>query len=204
MSISLKSFFAALAPRDWRELGRFFRNHRWEQADDGAVLIGHARIQGLYETLAPDGLGWQQTPNLMTVEGINYLLSVGICGGSGTAASKFYIAPFSGNVAVVNTLTATNFTATQSEISAGYSETTRVEFIESAPAGGSINNTANPATITSATDNLTIWGLGLLSVSTKSATTGVLLSAAKYTTSRTLPTTSDTLGIKYTLTLANS
>jgi hypothetical protein len=201
--MQLRNLFSAVPSRFMRDLRRLVANHRWAVNDDGDLLLGHARISGVYDTWAPDGLGWVQTKNLLTTEGCNYLLSAGI--GNGTAYGTFYVAPFSGNVAVADTLTAATFATTQSELTnTHYSETTRVTYVESTPASKSLNNTASPATITAATDNVSIWGIGLLSTSTKSATTGVLLSAAKYSTVRTLVTTSDTIGIKYTLTLANS
>lgn len=200
--MNLRAFCNALTPKYWRELARLFRNHKWERNDDGEILISRTTIGGVFECDAPDGLGVVRTNNLITTEGCNYLLSAGIAGG--TVYTTFYVAPFSGNVAVADTLTAANFTTTQTELTTQYSETTRVAFVESAPASKATNNTANPATFTAATDSVSIWGLGLLSTSTKSATTGVLLAAAKYSAARTLPTAADTLGIKYTLTLANS
>jgi len=202
ISSSIQSLIQQLHPRHWRELGRLFRNHRWERNDDGEILISHARIGGVFECDAPDGLGVVQTPNLITTEGCNYLLSVGIA--NGTQHTTFYVAPFSGNVAVADTLTAANFASTQTELTTQYSESTRVAFVESTPASKSTNNTASPATITAAADNVTIWGAGLLSLSTKGGTTGVCLAAAKYSTARTLALTGDTIGIKYTLTLANN
>lgn len=200
--MKFKSFFNQLAPKYWNELARLFRNHKWERNDDGEILISHTRIGGVFECDAPDGLGVIRTHNLITTEGCNYLLSCGIAGG--TQYTTFYVAPFSGNVAVADTLTAANFATTQTELSTQYTETTRIAFVEATPASKSTNNTASPATVTAATGSVSIWGLGLLSTSTKSATTGVLLAAAKYSTVRTLPTAADTLGIKYTLTLANS
>ena len=199
--MNFKSLLGKVTPRYLRELARLVRNHKWERTDDGGLLIGFAKVSGLYETYAPDGLGWQQDHNLLTTEGCNYLLSV-VTGN--TAGATFYVAPFGANVAVADTLTAATFTATQTELSTQYSETTRVAYVESVPASKSMNNTASPATVTAATANVLIYGIGLLSVSTKSATTGVLLSAANYATVRTMPTAGDTLGIKYTLTLANS
>ena len=199
---SIQSLIQQLHPRNWRELGRRFRNHQWDRNDDGEIIISHARIGGLFECEAADGLGVVQTRNLITTEGCNYLLSAGVA--NGTQHTTFYVAPFSGNVAVADTLTAANFASTQTELTTQYSESTRVAFVESTPASKSTNNTANPATITAAVDSVTIWGLGLLSLSTKGGTTGVCLAAAKYSTARTLALTGDTLGIKYTLTLANS
>lgn len=193
--------FSTLSSRYLRDFRRLFANHKWDVDDDGGVLIGSARIGGVFEHEAPDGLGVLTDHNLITTEGGNYLLSVGLAGG--TQYGTFYVAPFSGAVAVTTALTAANFASTQTEITTGYSESTRVAYVESAPSGMSTNNTASPATVTAAIDNLIIRGVGLLSTSTKGATTGVLLAAANYSTARTLPTTNDTLGIKYTLTLSN-
>lgn len=189
-------------PKHWRELSRFFRNHKWERDDNGDLLISHARIHGEYETFAPDGLGVVRTCNLLTTEGINHMLSVAVAGGS--QYTTWYIAPFSGTDTPLDTWTASSFATAATELSTAYSEATRVAFNESAPSSKSTNNTANPAVFTAASDSVTIWGVGLLSHSTKRSTSGVLLSAAKYSVARSLPTTGDTLGVKYTLSLGNS
>lgn len=191
-----------LHPKHWRELYRFFRNHQWERDDAGDLLISHARIHGEYETFAPDGLGSVVTSNLITTEGANHLLSSTIAGG--TQYTTWYVAPFSGTDSPLDTWTASTFASVSTELSTSYSESTRVAFNEAAPSSKSTNNTSNPAVFTAATDSVTIWGIGLLSHSTKRSTSGVLLSAAKYGSARTLPTSGDTLGVKYTLTLANS
>jgi len=202
LSSSIQSVVAALHPRHWRELGRRFRNRRYEVTDDGEVLIAHARIGGLFSTRAPDGQGEVLTHNLLTTEGVNYLLACGL--GGGVQMGAFYIAPFSGNVVVADTWTAATFASTATELITQYDEATRVTFVKSTPANKSTNNTANPAVFTSALDNVNIWGIGVLSTATKGATSGVLLSAAKYTTVRNLPTAGDSLAVKYTLTLTNS
>jgi predicted hotdog family 3-hydroxylacyl-ACP dehydratase len=86
-----------------------------------------------------------------------------------------------------------------------YSELTRQAFVESVPANKSTNNTASPAVITSSADTQTIYGACLVSNSTKNnIASGVLLSAAKYSVARSLPTTGDALGIKYSLSLGNA
>jgi hypothetical protein len=195
------SVLKALKPKHWRELYRHFRNFNYEYDDDNNdLLISHARIGGVYEIDAPDGLGITVAHNLLTTEGCNALLSCGVAGG--TQYGTWYIAPFSGNVTVLDTWTAATFAATATEITA-YAEGNRVAFVESVPASKSANNTANPAVFTAATTNVSIWGVGLLSSATKSSTAGVLLSAAKYSTVRSLPTAGDQLSVKYTITLAN-
>jgi hypothetical protein len=199
--MNLQGIISALPSRHWRELGRIFRNHRYERNDDGDLLIAHAKFSGVWECTAPDGQGTVVSRNLLTTEGANHLLSVAVAGG--TQYTTWYIAPFSGNVTVLDTWTAATFAAAATELTTQYSEGTRVAFTESVPSAKSTNNTSNPATITAASDSVSIWGLGLLSSSTKGATSGVLLSAVKYSTVRTLPTTGDTIGLKYTMTLSN-
>jgi hypothetical protein len=200
--MNLNTFVSRLQPKHWRNLARMFRNHQWEANDDGEILIGHARISGAYETLAPDGLGSVVTRNLLTTEGINHLLTA--CVGNGVQVGTWYVAPFSGNVTIADTLTAATFASATTELTTQYSEASRVTYQESVPANKSTSNTENPAVFTSAAGNVNIWGIGLLSVSTKGSTSGVLLSAAKYSTVRNLPVTGDQLSVKYTLSLANS
>lgn len=201
----IASVVSALKPRYWRELGRLFRNRAWERNDRGEILIGHATIGGVFTSHTPDGLGEIATHNLLTTEGINYLLSCGVGNGVGsnTSPSAFFVAPFSGNVTVLDSWTASGFASAATELTTQYSESTRVSFVDSIPASKSVNNTANPAEFTAASDNVNIWGVGLLSSSTKGGTSGVLLSAAKYTAVRNLPTMGDKLSVKYTITLAN-
>ena len=199
--MNLSTLAASLHPKHWKNLARLYRNHRWEADDAGDILIGHARLSGMYETNAPDGLGWVATKNLLTTEGINHLLSVGIAGG--VQVGTWYIAPFSGNISVADTLTAATFASSATELTTQYSESSRVAFQESVPASKSTNNTSNPSVFTTASDNVNIWGIGLLSISTKGSTSGTLLSVAKYSTVRNLPVTGDQISVKYTLTLAN-
>lgn len=199
--MNLNSFCAALSPKHFRDLARNFRNHHWDRNDDGDILISHARISGMYETFCNDGLGGVKTPNLITTEGANYLISCGVAGG--VAYGTFYVAPFSGNITVVDTITAATFASAATEIST-YAESTRVAFVESVPASKSSTNTANPSVFTASADNISVWGAGLLSSATKLSTAGVLLSIAKYSSARSLATTGDTLGVKYTLSLSNA
>jgi hypothetical protein len=192
----------ALKPKHWRELYRRFCNHHYEIDDESNLLIAHAKIRGVYHVTAPDGLGTQECPNLWTTEGINYLLSAAI--GNGTRYTAFYLAPFSGNVTLVDTLTAATFASTVTELTTQYSQATRVEFVESVPASKATNNTSNPAVFTTAADTISVWGCGLLSTSTKGSTSGVLLTAVKYGTVRSLPTTGDQLSVTYTVSLDNA
>lgn len=200
--MNLSAFCATTAPKYLRELGLLFRNHRWEQDDCGQILIGRTRIRGRYTPIRDDGSRGLTVPNLFTTEGCNYLLSVGI--GGGAQYTTFYIAPFSGNVTVADTWTAANFASTATELTTQYSEGTRVAYVESAPANKSTSNSASPAIFTAATTSVTIRGCGLMSSATKGATTGVLLSAAKYDNAEVLNSVGNTLAIQYDLDLSNT
>lgn len=188
--------------RFFRELGRLYRNHKWELDDDSDLLIGGAVIRGRWEHEAPDGQGVVVTSNLITTEGVNYLLAAGI--GNGAHHTKFFVAPFASNVSVSQSLTAAQFASSTGELTTQYLEPARVEFVESVPASRSLSNVANPAVFTAAAENVDIWGVGLLSTATKNSTAGVLLSVAKYATKRTLPEVGNTIGIKYTITIDNA
>ncbi len=93
----------------------------------------------------------------------------------------------------------TPITATTTEFT-NYTESNRPEFVDGTVASGSVSNSASRAEITAGTGGGTVWGGGLLSVATKSATTGTLLAAAKFSSSRVLSET-DVLAFQYTLTL---
>jgi hypothetical protein len=193
--------FLGLQSKYWKELYRHFRNFHYEVDDDGDLLIAHARIGGVFELESPDGLGVTRERNLITTEGANYLLSAGV--GNGAQSTTFYIAPFSGAVTVLDTWTAATFASSASELTTQYTEASRIEYVESVPASKATNNNSNPAVMTSAVDSVVVRGAGVLSASTKGGTTGVLLAAARYGSDRSLPTTGDTLAIRYQVTLSN-
>jgi len=195
-------------PDRWRrDFRRLVSNFNYEWNDDNDLLISNIRFDNYVECHAPDGLGWQRSKNAIMLQGKNHVLDVVLHGTS--AVATWYVAPFSGNVTIDATFiantTGANFHATVTELGdAAYTPlTNRVAFDEAAASAGSITNTASPATITAAADSVSLWGVGLLSTATKQNTSGssVLLAASKYTTARTLSTTGDTFGIKWTLSL---
>lgn len=185
-------------PRRWlNDFRRLIRNFCYEFNDENDLLVANIKFNNYLDVWAPDGLGWQRYKNTVVTEGKNHLLDVVLH--SSTANATWYVAPYSGNVSPSSTLTAATFNSTVTELGASYSESTRVAYDEVAASSGSTNNNASPATITAATDNVTIYGAGLLSTSTKQTTAGVLFAASKYSTARVLAATSDTLGIKWTI-----
>lgn len=137
--------------------------------------------------------------NLVVNEGLNHILDVVLHGS--TQVATWYIGLFEGNYTPVATVTAATITSASTECTA-YDETTRVEYNEAAASSQSTTNSANKATFTfNATK--TIYGAFMASVSTKSGTTGTLLSAARFSTSKTV-VDNDQLLLTYTFTASSS
>lgn len=188
-----------------REFAAALRNHQYEVSDAGIHFPKQGVMaQGVYEHDV-NGTDARRDSNIVVTEGLNNLLGVALNGI--VATPTWYFGLFSANVTPVNTWTAANFTANATEITSnteGYSQTTRVAFVEAAASGGSINNTASKAAFTIATaSTVTVWGAGLLSLNTKGGTTGTLMSAAKFSAARTLYNT-DVFNLGYTLSLTST
>lgn len=165
------------------ELRRALENHKYEITDEGGILFTEAKaVAG--GTYFVDGA--ETAENTLTVQGLNYLLTVGMKDGS--KLTGWFLAPFVNIYTPVPTLTAATFVATAGEItspSQGYSEGARPAWVSGSVTDASptthLDNLASRATFTIVTaTSLTIQGAGLLSASAKGAGTGVLLSAAKF------------------------
>jgi hypothetical protein len=180
---------------------RRLRNGQYEVTDSGAILVPAMKLQfaGHFETQVGNG-AWEIHPNIVTNEGILHILDVAL--DQGSANSAFYIAPFSGNVTPAATWTAANFTSNSTEFT-NYDETTRVAWTNDAAASNAIGNTTTPATFTIGTGGGTIRGAGLLSASAKSATTGKLVAAARFSADKAMAEDEE-LRVKYTLTGTSS
>lgn len=118
----------------------------------------------------------EECKNLVTNEGLDHILNTVFHGSA--QITTWYLALFEGNYTPVATLTAATFTAAATE-NTTYDETVRQDYVEAASAGQSITNSANKATFTMNATK-TIYGAGLVSASAKSATTGTLMSAARF------------------------
>lgn len=121
--------------------------------------------------------------------------------GSGTVVNPWYVSLFSGNVTPQPTLTAANYVASMTEFT-GYSEATRVTYVEGTAAAGAIDNDASRAEFT-ITDAATLYGGALLSAQAKSAVTGEILACASFAASRAVQA-GDTLQVKYTFSLTSA
>jgi len=139
-------------------------------------------------------LSVEDVTNLIPTEGLNYMLGTALTGVAQLAA--WYIAIFEGNYTPVSTITAATFPANATE-STAYNETTRVAWTPGVIAAGSVDNSASKAVFTiNATK--TIYGIGQLSVSTKSATTGTLISCALFSAAKAVVAT-DILNVTSTI-----
>lgn len=136
--------------------------------------------------------------NLVVNEGLNHMLDVGLHGS--TQVGTWYLGLFEGNYTPVATVTAATIAAAATECTA-YDETTRQEFAEAAASAQSITNAASRATFTfNATK--TIYGAFLVSASAKSATSGVLLAASRFSSAKAVAD-DDQLLLTYTLNISS-
>ena len=120
---------------------------------------------------------------MITNQGLNHALDVLLHGTAQT--TTWYFVPFTSNYTPTTADTAADFPGAAGEAIAQYVEGTRPAFVEGAASGQVAGNTGNEATITAASA-VTIYGVGLSSVATKGAVTGVLLCAARFPTPKTL------------------
>lgn len=137
--------------------------------------------------------------NLVVNEGLNHLLNVVFNGA--TQIATWYCGLFEGNYTPVAGLTAATVTSASTECTA-YTASTRVEYTEAASSAQSMTNSASRASfVFNATK--TIYGAFLVSASAKSATTGTLFSAARFSSSKAVES-GDELLLTYTINASSS
>lgn len=184
-------------------LMREIKAGRFELGDGELILLdSKIRFAGKYGVeIIRNGisLGYEEFSNIVVNEGLNHILNVVFNGASQVAT--WYLAPFEGNYTPLATDTAATIVASSTECTA-YTESTRQAFVEVTSTAQSTTNSASRATFTfNATK--TIYGAFLASVSTKSSTSGTLISAAKFSTSKVVDST-DQLLLTYTITAADA
>ena len=191
------------------EAARSLRNGHFERTPNGLyfpkakVAVGgvlrhsHISAQGDVLDVAVD-------PNLLTDEGLNYILNAALGGQSQVGA--FYLAPFSGNVTPAAGWTGANFAANATEFTA-YTNSTRLPWTTVASTAKAIGNSAAIAAATatfSAGGPYNLYGIGLTQASAKSATTGVLVAAVRFGTPRLNMAAGDKLAFEYVLAAADA
>lgn len=167
------------------KLTRAIMDGRFEETEEG-ILFPRERtlVQGVF-SYHKRGEPEEFAENMVVTQGRDYLLNVGLKGNA--AAVNWYIAPFSGDVTVQATWTAATFTASATEVTA-YESATRPSWTGGTVASGTVNSFAAKAEIKATSDAVVIRGAGMLSVSGKSATSGTLLAAARFPSTKTLDT----------------
>jgi hypothetical protein len=138
----------------------------------GCFMVQHVR-QG-------EVIDEEELKNLVVNEGLDHILNTVLHGS--TQVTAWFLGLFEANYTPVATVNASTITAAATECTA-YDEATRVAYDEAAASGQSITNSASKATFTMNATK-TVYGAFLVSASAKSATTGVLLSAARFGSSK--------------------
>lgn len=137
--------------------------------------------------------------NLIPQEGLDFNQSVMFKGAA--QVTTWYIGIFEGNYTPTSGLTAATFPGLATECTA-YTAANRLEFIEGAVSGGSVDNTASKAEFTMNAAK-TVYGAVMSSSAAKGSTTGVLISAVRFAAAKVLAS-GDVLRITATNTLASA
>ena len=188
------------------EIRRYISNFQYEKSPEGIYFPkAQAYARGVYSHWIT---GYESETavdhNIVPDQGLNHMLNVVLKGptGAGTQITTWYLMLHSGSGTPSAALTAANYNGTLSEITSGtegYTEGTRVTWVGDAVdvVNTEVTNDASPATFSIATaSSLAVNGAGLVSVSAKGSTSGVLLSAGKFGATRNLSDT-DEFNLKY-------
>lgn len=152
---------------------------------EGGVLLPSSSIVvgGMYRgQIIRDGkiIDEFEDHNIVVNEGLNHILNVEFNGL--TQVGTWYVGIFEGNYTPVASVTAATIASASTECTA-YTSSTRPEYVEATSTAQSITNAASRASfVFNATK--TIYGAFLVSTSTKSGTSGVLFSAARFSSSK--------------------
>lgn len=183
-----------------REFLTALKNFKYEKTEKG-IFFPEAKVvlHGLY-THSVNGMDTRLDHNLIVDQGINYLLNTGL--GNTAAITAWYLTIFAGGVTPANNWTAANFATNSSEITSttnGFTQTARQVFSPGSATADELDNSASLAAFTIATTTqLNVTGAGLLSSSIRGDTSGLLLSATRFTATRTL-NNGDVFNLGYSL-----
>lgn len=158
---------------------------RYETTPEGVYFPSEKTlVQGVF-SVAKRGEPVELSQNLVVNEGLDYILKAAV--GETAGIANWYVALFTGNVTVVATWTAATFTATATEWT-NYDEAARQLWSKSAVVSQGTDSFSTKASFTSSADTQTVRGAALLSASAKSATSGVLLAASRFSSDKALDT----------------
>lgn len=187
-----------------KELLGFLKNGDYKETDSGLLIHGCLQGRGKYVHTV-NGEDERIDYNLIPAEGIAHILNVVF--GATAKVSTWYLAPYTNNYTPTAGVTAADFYTTAGELQGspeGYTQANRVTWVEGVATAGKIGNLASRAVFTIVTaSTLPINGAGLLSTNTKYAAGGVLVSATKFASTRTLNNT-DSFELGYEVELTDS
>jgi len=193
--------------KHYQEIRRALTNHKWDRDDRGNVAIGRMGLlaAGVYNVRVNKGPWSEDIPNILPVEGL--IVVLGILGNH-ISIPSLYLSLYATALTPISTHTGASYTATFGEITSGtegYTEATRVAWTTAAPSVTAIlNNYASPATFTIATaSTLNVNGVAMLTTSAKGDTSGKLVSATRFSSTRTFSDT-DEFDIKYQIGLSST
>lgn len=171
---------------------------RYETTPEGIYFPAEkALAQGIF-SVAKRGEAAEFSENLVVNEGLDYILKAAV--GETAGIANWYIALFTGDVTVVATWTAATFTAASTEWTA-YDEAARQVWTKSLVASQGTDSFSNKASFTSSSDSQVVRGAAMLSASAKSAVSGTLLAASRFTSDKALDT-GEILDVGYGLQLS--
>jgi hypothetical protein len=166
------------------EIRRAIRNHRYEVTPGGIHIPGARLDVGGVFTVWQEGGTPFHAPNLVTNEGLNYVLNA--CMRGAAQVTGWHIALYANDLAPVAGLTGATFASTQNEFT-NYTESTRRPWTtDGASSAQLLTNSNTPAQFTFDTGGGTVYGAALLQASAKGATTGVCFCAAPFAEGQTL------------------
>jgi hypothetical protein len=175
------------------EFSRYIRNYQYEISPEGILFPkANAIVSGMYKDYR-NGVLLGCSRNLVVAEGLNHMLAIELLSGSQIGAANWYLGIFSGSTSPASTWTGGNVATNSTEITSltqGYSEANRQVFTGAAnTANSSVDNSAAKASLTIAASAppLNVTGAFLVgSDNVRGGTSGILLSAVKYASTRAL------------------
>jgi hypothetical protein len=187
-----------------KEIRGWVSNGQWRRTLAGILVNDRVYVQGTYYHTV-NGFDERIDHNLLTTESIHNILDVVY--GATSKQSTWYLSLYSGNATPIASWTAANYVANATENTSqteGYSGANRPEWVDSVAAAGKIGNLSSRASYTIvATTTVTFYGAAMHSVQTRGAVTGVLGSATRFSSSRTLDD-GDTFEVGYEVQLTDS
>lgn len=136
--------------------------------------------------------------NMVVNQGLNHLLDVTFHGA--TQVTTWYIGLLAASPSPQAGWTATDITSNDF---ANYAESDLQAFVESAPSGQSITNSANKASFTINANGSSVGGCYLISTNAKSSPSGIVYCAGAFATGNKACDDGDTLQVGVTLSTAD-